>query len=215
MKTLIISGGTIEDSFAEEYIRQWQPDYLLAADKGMEYCYRAGRKPDCIIGDYDSASPEVFSYFRNQSGIEWHDYQPEKDYADSEIAMMLAIGKGSTDIHMLGATGTRLDHVIGNVHLLKKALEHHRKACIVDSHNRIRLVQGELCLYKEEQFGTYLSILPLTDELRGVNLNGLKYSLKDAVMTKGNTLGISNEIVAHKAAISVEKGIALVIESKD
>jgi len=55
MKTLIINGGTIEDAFALSYIERVKPDCILAADRGMEFCYRNQIKPDVILGDYDSA----------------------------------------------------------------------------------------------------------------------------------------------------------------
>lgn len=53
----------------------------------MEFCYRNQIKPDVILGDYDSADKTILEAFRRQSGIEWHQYQPEKDYTDSEIAI--------------------------------------------------------------------------------------------------------------------------------
>ena len=87
MKTLIINGGTIEDAFALSYIERVKPDCILAADRGMEFCYRNQIKPDVILGDYDSADKTILEAFRRQSGIEWHQYQPEKDYTDSEIAI--------------------------------------------------------------------------------------------------------------------------------
>lgn len=162
MKTLIISGGTIEDSFAAEYVKEWKPDYILAADKGMEFCCRTGIMPDCIIGDYDSVNDEILTYFRKKDGIEWHDFEPEKDYTDTEIAVELAAAKRSSEVHILGATGTRLDHVIGNIQLLKQLSDHHMKGYIVDPYNRIRIVGGREVLDRESQYGTYVSLLPLT-----------------------------------------------------
>lgn len=215
MKTLIITGGTIEDDFALKYMEEWQPDYVLAADKGMEFCYRAGIKPDCIIGDYDSAEEEVLTYFRSKDGIEWHDYNPEKDYTDTEIAVMHAIEKKSSAVHILGATGTRLDHVIGNIQLLSKLSEHQMEGRIIDPCNRIRLVAGRAVLSREKQFGTYVSLLPLTTALKGVTLEGFKYPLTDAKITSDNTLGVSNEIIEEEAVVTIEDGIGILIESRD
>ena len=41
---------------------------------------------------------------------------------------------------MIGATGTRLDHVMGNIQMLKLALDRKVSCQIVDAHNRIRMV---------------------------------------------------------------------------
>lgn len=215
MKTLIIGGGSIEDAFAREYLDRWKPDYIIAADRGMEFCYRAGLLPDCVIGDYDSAEPKVYDYFRQQSGIEWHSYPSEKDDTDSGLAVELAIEKKSSDIHMIGMTGTRIDHMLGNIQLLRRMLNQGIQGRILDSHNRIRLVQGALTLHKADIFGTYVSLLPLTDRLEGVTLTGFKYPLQDAVMQSDNTLGISNELAQETACIAIRKGIGILIESRD
>lgn len=215
MKTLIVGGGTIEDDFAQEYIDRWKPDYVIAADRGMEFCYRTGRLPDCIIGDYDSVLPEVYHYFQEKGHIEWHRYPAEKDDTDSGLAVELAISKKSSAVHMIGMTGTRVDHMLGNIQLLRRILEQGIEGRILDSHNRIRLVQGEETLQKEDAFGSYVSLLPLTDLLEGVTLTGFKYPLADAVMRGGNTLGISNELTAESACIAIRQGIGIVIESRD
>lgn len=215
MKTLIVGGGTIEDGFAREYIDDWKPDYVIAADRGMEFCHRMGRIPECMIGDYDSVMPEVYDYFRRQSGIEWHSYPPEKDDTDSGLAVELALEKGSSDIHMIGMTGTRIDHMLGNIQLLHRILEQGVRGRILDSHNRIRLVQGTETLHKVDAFGSYVSLLPLTGRLEGVTLTGFKYPLTNAVMRSDNTLGISNELADETACIVIRQGIGILIESRD
>lgn len=215
MKTLIVGGGAIEDGFAQEYIGGWKPDYVIAADRGMEFCCRAGLIPDCIIGDYDSVQPEVYHYFRGKDGIEWHSYPAEKDDTDSGLAVELAIEKKSSAVHMIGMTGTRIDHMLGNIQLLRRSLEQGIEGRILDTHNRIRLVRGREILQRKDAFGSYVSLLPLTDSLEGVTLTGFKYPLTDAVMRCDNTLGISNELADETACIKIQQGIGILIESRD
>lgn len=52
MKTIIINGGNIEDDFALPFLQKEQYDYLIAVDKGLEFCYRAGIRPDEVLGDF-------------------------------------------------------------------------------------------------------------------------------------------------------------------
>lgn len=215
MKTLIINGGTIEDAFALSYIEQVKPDCILAADRGMEFCYRNQIKPDVILGDYDSADKTTLEAFRQQSSIEWHQYQPEKDYTDSEIAIGKAMERNSSEIHILGGTGTRLDHVLGNIQLLMQPLAKDIPCFLIDSHNRIRLLKERTILSKSQQFGKYVSLLPLTTEVTGVTLTGMKYPLEDAAFTSDNTLGVSNEIIDNEAVIDLKNGILIMIESRD
>ena len=46
---VIISGGTIDDSFADRWFEEEKPDAVIAADAGMEYLYRSHRVPDVIV----------------------------------------------------------------------------------------------------------------------------------------------------------------------
>ena len=91
MKILIATGGNIQDDFALAYIKKEKFDCLIAADSGMEFFYRAGIQPHHIVGDFDSAKPEILSFFRGKSGIQFLEFQPEKDETDTELALRLAI----------------------------------------------------------------------------------------------------------------------------
>lgn len=215
MRILILTGGLIEEEFADEYIRTYAPEYLIVADGGMEYCRQKSLIPDCIVGDFDSVSKETLAYFHEFPQIIWKQFRPEKDETDTELAMTTAFEHGATELHILGATGSRLDHVIGNIQLLHKALIRDIPAYIVDRNNRICLMDGEKILRKCEQYGKYVSILPLTTTVEEITLTGFKYPLEKAVLYSDNTLGISNEIVEEEARIAFEEGIAIVIESRD
>ena len=60
MRTCIISGGMIEPDFAFPYLQKQQFDIILAADRGLEFCYHYQIIPTYILGDFDSLSPEIF-----------------------------------------------------------------------------------------------------------------------------------------------------------
>ena len=214
-KILIVSGGSIADDFAKQWIGQYQPDYIIVADSGMEFMRRVGLKPDRIIGDFDSVKEDTLSFFKEQPEIVFQELNPIKDDTDTEFAIRQAIALGAKEIIILGATGTRLDHVLGNVALLGIGLKEGVSIQLVDSHNRIRMIDKPLKLRKEEQFGNMLSVLPYAGEAKGVTLNGFKYPLKNHTMESFSSLGISNEIVAAEAEISFEEGILLIIESRD
>lgn len=215
MRVLIITGGNIREEFAGEYIRKLKPEYVIAADSGLHFCRQQAMIPDCIVGDFDSADKDAVAYFHQMPQIIWKAFRPEKDETDTELALTTAFEHRAEQIHLLGATGTRLDHVIGNIQLLHKALIRDIPAYIVDEHNRISLTDGEKEIKKSEQFGTYVSILPLTTTVEKITLTGFKYPLDQATLYSNNTLGISNEIIAESGKISFAEGIAIVIESKD
>ena len=204
---VIISGGTIDDSFADRWFEEEKPDAVIAADAGMEYLYRSHRVPDVIVGDFD--------YFKTLPGVAIQKLIPEKDDTDTESAIRLAIRRGAECITLLGATGTRLDHVLGNIELLGIGLKAGIPIQICDAHNRIRMIDRGMTLARKEQFGTYVSLIPYTECVEHLTLTGLKYPLTDACLRGFCSLGVSNEIVADTAEISFESGILLVVESKD
>lgn len=215
MKFLIVSGGEVSDSFVTELIKTGGFDVLMAADSGMEYFYRIHTKPDVIVGDFDSANADILDYFRGFEQIDLCVLNPVKDDTDTEFAIREAIRRGADDITIVGGTGTRIDHVLGNICLLGIGLEKKVSMCLLDPHNRIRLIDAPLVLRRESQYGQYVSLLPYSDEVTGVTLKGFKYPLTDYTMGGFHSLGISNEIVEDEAEIFFQEGKLLVIESRD
>lgn len=212
---LIISGGKIEEDFANAWIASQKPDVILAADSGMEYLYRNQLRPDIIVGDFDSVRSDIVDFYRKDAQIRFVELNPVKDDTDTESAVRLAIASGAGKITLLGATGTRLDHVLGNIELLGIGLEAGVPITLLDAHNRIRMLREGITLKKSEQFGTYLSLIPYTAEVSGVTLRGVKYPLTEYCLKGFRSIGVSNEICDEEALISFREGILLVIESKD
>ena len=217
MKTVIISGGRIDRDFALSFLKQEAFDQNIAVDNGLKFLYENGIKPTWIVGDFDTAAPELVAYYRTETEIPIRQFNPVKDATDSQIAIELALELGSGEITILGGTGTRLDHVLGNIQSLMLAKKKGVSCVILDEYNRIRLVDGTLQLKKEEQYGRYVSLLPLTTEVTGVELTGVKYPLSDYTFTSTGSagLGVSNEITAETAEIRVKSGIFILIESSD
>ena len=215
MKVIIITGGQIDDSFACDWIKTHPYDYMIAADSGMNFLHRNGIIPNVIAGDFDSVSSESLEAFSKMKNVEMLRLNPIKDDTDTEFVIREAIRRGAKEITILGATGTRLDHVLGNMHLLGIGIKEQVSIFLVDTHNRIRMIEKEYTLLKEEQFGDFVSLLPICGDAKGVTLRGMKYPLSNATIPSFSSLGISNEIVEEKAVISIAEGVLLLIESRD
>ena len=215
MRYVIISGGHMDDAFALEWLEKHRYDCMIAADSGMNFLHRNGIVPDIIAGDFDSVKSESLAYFQELNGVQVIKLNPVKDDTDTEFVIREAIHRGATEITVLGATGTRLDHVLANVNLLGIGLEEGISIQLVDKHNRIRMTSDSLVITKNEQFGDYVSVLPVRGDAKGVTLDGMKYSLKDADINCFSSLGVSNEIREDVARIFVRQGVLLVIESRD
>ena len=215
MKYLIISGGHIDDAFALEWLQQNKYDVMIAADSGMNFLHRNNIVPDIIAGDFDSVSSNSLETFERMPDVEMLRLNPIKDDTDTEFVIREAIRRGAIEIAVLGATGTRLDHVLGNMHLLGIGLQENVSIQLVDAHNRIRMISGEVELRKEDQFGDFVSLLPIDGNAKGVTLEGFKYPLQDAVIPSFSSLGISNEIVEDVVRVKIKEGVLLMIESRD
>ncbi len=217
MKTVIISGGRIDRDFALSFLENETFDQWIAVDNGLRFCYDNQIKPTWIVGDFDTAAPELVEYYQTQTDIPIRRFNPVKDSTDSQIAIELALELGSSEITLLGGTGTRMDHVLGNIQSLMLAKKKGVSCVILDEYNRIRLIDGETRLKKSEQYGKYVSLLPLTTEVTGVDLTGFKFNLTGHTFTSTGSagLGVSNEIIEDTAEIRVKSGIFVLIESRD
>ena len=61
----------------------------------------------------------------------------------------------------------------------------------------------------------YVSIIPLTTNVTGITIEGMKYIINDYTLSIGDSLGVSNEQIDKEAKISIKTGILVVIKSKD
>lgn len=215
MKFLIVSGGSLNKEFVTKVVGKGRYDRILAADSGMNALYAAAVTPDIIIGDFDSADKKILAFFQQNKEIDFCTLNPEKDDTDTEFAIRESIRRGADSITIIGGTGTRLDHVLGNISLLGIGLEEGVRMELLDAHNRICMIDHSVTLKKKEQYGNYLSLIPYNGNVTGVTLKGLKYPLHDYTMGGFNSLGISNEIVDDEASIELTSGQLLVIESRD
>jgi len=110
--------------------------------------------------------------------------------------------------------GTRFDHTLANIHILKEAIDRNIKAKIVNENNEIELVNKNIEIEKDSKY-KYISVIPLTTEAIGVTIKGMKYPLENYTLSIGDSLGISNEQIDEKAEIQIKQGILIIIKSRD
>lgn len=188
---------------------------IIAVDKGLETLYQLNIMPNHVVGDFDSVSTLILKFYQNNPNVIFHTFNPEKDNTDTDIALKLAIHLKSSAITIMGALGKRMDHALSNIHILMDALEANIPCQILDEYNRIYLIKDNTTIHKSEIYGKYISLIPLTTDVEGLTLVGFKYPLKNAKLSIGISLGVSNEILQDIARIELSKGILIVIESRD
>ena len=204
MRYLIVCGGKIDKEFGLNEIKTDGIDAIIAADSGMDFLYENGVTPDIIVGDFDSATTKALEYFERKGQTEIHRLNPIKDDTDTEYAIRLAIREGARSIVMLGATGSRIDHVLGNISLLGIGLESGTDISIIDTNNRIRMADRQVTIEKSAQYGRFVSLIAVTDD-NEVSLRGFKYPVTDYSFDRFTSLGISNEIIDDHAVIDIHR----------
>ena len=215
-RILIITGGAISAEFAAQYLKNQEFHSVLAVDSGLVTAHKLGIPINYIVGDFDSVPKELIeSYRKDKASVNIREYNPEKDATDTHLAIDLSLELGADEIVILGATGTRIDHMLANIHLLYLPLNKNIKASIIDEHNKIYLINQNTVIYKDKLHGPYISIQSFTERVTGITLRGFKYPLTDHTMYLGDSLGVSNELAEEQADIILDEGILIVIEAKD
>jgi thiamine pyrophosphokinase len=187
------------------------PDLVLCADGGVRHAIALGLTPDLVLGDFDSAGPAALTELAAR-GIPVHKVPREKDETDTELAILEAIRRGATEITLVGMTGGRIDHTLTNL-LLLPGIPRSVAVRIIDASAVIRLIRpgGRLTLPAEEN--AYLSLIPLSPEVRGVVAEGVQWPLDSETLRWGQSRGVSNRITAPEAFLTVREGYLLVIQS--
>lgn len=210
MKTVIISSGEITDyGFCHDIVQS--ADKIICADGGTRHALNMGLTPDIIIGDMDSSAAGYIEYFRKR-GVEVVTYPVEKDKTDTHICIEYALDF-STEIILIGATGSRIDHMLANISLLKLGIERKVPISIIDGKNIIRMIDDSITIYGKK--GEYFSLIPFTEKVEGISTKGAHYEIENVVMELGNPYGVSNYFEEEKVEISIKKGLLLVIKSQD
>ncbi len=173
-------------------------DWFICADGGANTAARFGYAPDLIIGDLDSIEKESLAVFSNANVRKLKD----QNSTDLEKALIAAIREKNSEIVVLGATGGRLDHAIGNLSALAKFS---RKAHITFIDNIGTFIAVNHSLEFSLPIGTIISLLPLS-RCTGIVTKGLKWNLKNEALELGIRESTSNVVVSSPVNIKVKKG---------
>ena len=214
-KTVIVSGGMLEEDFVLPILKSEETEFVIGVDKGLEFLYKHEIKPDYIVGDFDSVSRELVDYYREELNVPIREFNPVKDASDTEIALRLCLGLNRKSILILGGTGNRIDHLWANVQCLQIALQAGADARIVDSHNQIRLLDSDITLKKSEAFGPYFSLFPLEMPVDELSIRGAKDPLQNHFLKPSDSLCVSNEFAEDEVTISFVYGKVILMETRD
>ena len=147
-----------------------QASQIICCDEAADNLLAYGKEPDVVIGDMDSISDQSRKRFR-QITIQIE----EQESNDLTKAVNYCVITGYKSVTILGATGLREDHALGNISLL---LEYNQKikARMVSDYGEFSTLNSgiKVSSYPGEQISFFS-----TDNKVRVTSEGLKYRLKD------------------------------------
>lgn len=212
---LIISGGDVNHTFLIDFLKQHRCEQIVCVDGGLRHAYELKLPVDFVVGDFDTIEPHILQYYKENTSTPIRSFNPVKDSTDTDIALTLVLEWEPECIYIAGAVGSRMDHTLGNIHILKKTLESGTKTYLINEHNRISMLNHSVTLERNNVFGNYISLIPFTERIENLTLKGFQYPLEHCTMESGESLGISNEIVNETAHVEFDSGILLMIEARD
>ena len=207
MRAYIYTGGKIDPTNIAEHPDK--DDLLIAADSGWNNATFLGVTPSVLMGDFDSLGNK-----KVPDGVEIYRVPTEKDLTDTQLAVEFALQKGVRDIVIIGGLSGRLDHTLSNLAILEH-LEAMRVHCMIDDgFNRARFIRNNSTLIPRSGY-TYLSLVAADPICKGVEIDGVKYPLKNAKLRRDHQYAVSNELTGNCAFIAVRRGGLYIIKSRD
>ncbi|MDO4315394.1 MAG: thiamine diphosphokinase [Oscillospiraceae bacterium] len=179
-------------------------DFIIAADAGYRTCLQLQITPGLLLGDFDSMeAPKDFANIRRSP--------VEKDDTDTMLAVKTGLSNGCTEFYLYGCTGgKRLDHTLANLQTLLYLRRHGARGWLYDNDFVWTAMENEsLTVPKTVEWGLF-SAFCLGDRAEGIDEVGFQYPLKNATLTPGFPLGVSNHILEQEAAVTVRSGALLV-----
>lgn len=209
MRTLILLAGDLWlaawDNI-DELSGDW--DLIICADGGGRHALMLRIRPHILLGDFDSLSDNEREAIMAPNVMT---FPTDKDKTDAHLAVEEALRRGASHITLAGALGGRLDHTLANIALLRLIHRQGATSLATDGHQTVYYVTRQLSLSGFP--GQQLSVLPLTPQVGGLTLGGLRWPLRSALVKRGDTRTMSNEFVGGPATVQLTHGEVLVIVS--
>lgn len=197
----IIAGGTFSTLANIE-----ECQYIIACDKGYEYCLKENIKPNLFVGDFDSYHGQV------EDDIEKIVLPIRKDDTDTMRAFRIAVEKGFDEIFLYCGLGGRLDHTFANIQCGIFAANRNVDTTIIDEDNTIIITnKNEFRLVKKQGYSFSLFA---ADKVEGLYILNSKYQVENISLVNEYPLGQSNDWLDNDVIIKKDSGVLIVIESK-
>jgi thiamine pyrophosphokinase len=227
-KTIILADGAFPANERRLQLLK-QSDRIVCCDGAVQKLLEFGKEPFAIVGDMDSLSLPMKERFADR-------LYPCTDQETNDLtkAIDFCSINGFLDVVILGATGLREDHTIGNISLLADYLLSMRTVYLLTDYGRIDAIRKDMPLVwrGEDQMdsddptialtrdGKYLAVLFNSftgqqvslfalDPKTHVSAFGLRYPLENRNLTSW-WQGTLNEATSIQFSLSIDQGALLI-----
>jgi thiamine pyrophosphokinase len=167
LKTVVVADGSFPvHEIPLVYLRD--ADVIVCCDGSAENLVKYGLVPEAIVGDMDSLNEELTVRFADRIYID-----ESQDTNDLTKAVTWCHNSGYNDIVIVGATGKREDHTVGNISLLAEYSKYVKIRMITDT--GIFMPYHESCKISASP-GQQVSVFSINPETEITSV-GLKYAL--------------------------------------
>jgi thiamine pyrophosphokinase len=173
MKTVILANGAYP-VHPVPLSRLHDADLIVCCDGAAEKLVAHGLEPGIIIGDLDSVSPALK---RRYEKILVQDSDQETN--DLTKAVKWCVSQGIREVVIVGATGIREDHTLGNISLLADYSRIIKASMLTDT-GSFRVYDRSVTL--DSQPGQQVSLFSIDPGLE-VTSSGLRYPLNGLTLS--------------------------------
>jgi thiamine pyrophosphokinase len=171
--------------------------YLIAVDGGINHCHQLQLRPDFLVGDFDSADPEILKKY---SQVPQKVLPRDKDQTDLEVAVEMAFHAQIEVISIFGALQGRTDHALSNLILIS---QYPGKLFLESAEEQLFFIARQASF--ETTPGQQISLLPMNGPVKGVVTQGLKWEIQGKTLDK-HFISISNEASGYQVSVSIQEG---------
>ncbi|MBO4635615.1 MAG: thiamine diphosphokinase [Clostridiales bacterium] len=215
-KILIIAGGPgIDPSFVKSAATI--SDLVICADSGADIALAAGLIPDMVFGDLDSISSDGINVMKAHN-VPVSVFPVEKDMTDSELCLSYALNEcEASEIFFISSFTGRTDQLLSNIQLAVKHSSYNTDIILTDGRTSVYPLLPDMKRELKVQCNDIISIIPVSDIVRGVTTENLYYELKDADISYGSSFTVSNKPLSRDKdsdiSVSIREGSACIVLS--
>ncbi len=199
MKTVILANGSYPSHPTALAILE-EANFLIACDGATDTLLQNGIVPQLIIGDLDSISKENLAKYAAIAVC-----LKRQDNTDLMKALDWCLAEGISEVAVLGATGGREDHTMGNLFAITSYVTKLQIKLYTDTGVFVALEKPQEL---ETHSGQQVSLFPQPLSMQ-ITTKGLKFPLHEEALATMHS-GTLNEAEGERIYLDFTEGILLV-----